>query len=47
MLTQTLPVLAVLIALVALSEWLARRTWMRHLGAALSGVSSQGIAHLP
>jgi len=33
--TQTLSVIAVLVALVALSEWLARRTWMRHLGAAL------------
>ncbi|HSG90191.1 MAG TPA: DUF819 family protein [Pseudomonadales bacterium] len=35
MFTQTLPILAMLVALVALSEWLARRTWMRHLGAAL------------
>lgn len=35
MFTQTLSVIAVLVALVALSEWLARRTWMRHLGAAL------------
>jgi len=35
MFTETLPVAAVLVALVALSEWLARRTWMRHLGAAL------------
>ncbi len=35
MFTETLSVIAVLIALVALSEWLARRTWMRHLGAAL------------
>jgi len=35
MFTETLPVVAVLIALVAISEWLARRTWMRHLGAAL------------
>lgn len=27
--------LAALVALVALAEWLARRTWLRHLGAAL------------
>lgn len=33
--TETLPVVAVLAALIALAEWLARRTWMRHLGAAL------------
>ncbi len=35
MFTETLPVIAVLVALVGLSEWLARRTWLRHLGAAL------------
>ncbi len=35
MFVETLPVIAVLVALIALSEWLARRTWMRHLGAAL------------
>lgn len=35
MFTQTLPVVAVLVAVIAASEWLARRTWARHLGAAL------------
>lgn len=35
MFSETLPVIAVLVVLVALSEWLARRTWLRHLGAAL------------
>lgn len=35
MLSQPFAVIAVLVALVALSEWLARRTWLRHLGAAL------------
>lgn len=35
MFSDPLSVTAILVALVALSEWLARRTWMRHLGAAL------------
>jgi len=35
MLSQPFAVIAVLVALVALSEWLSRRTWLRHLGAAL------------
>lgn len=44
MFTQTLPVIAVLVALIALSEWLARRTWMRHLGAALMVIVFTAIA---
>ena len=35
MFTEPVPVLAVLGALVAVSEWLAQRTWLRHLGSAL------------
>lgn len=35
MFSQPAAVVAALIALVALSEWLSRRTWLRHLGAAL------------
>ena len=35
MFTGALSVVAVLLALVALADWLERHTWMRHLGAAL------------
>ncbi len=35
MFTGALSITAVLLILVAVSEWLARYTWMRHLGAAL------------
>lgn len=35
MFSDPLSLAAVLVVLVALSEWLARRTWLRHLGAAL------------
>ena len=35
MLESTLSIAAVLAALIAISEWLATRTWLRHFGAAL------------
>ncbi|WP_439100257.1 DUF819 family protein [Congregibacter sp.] len=35
MFTSSLTIAAVLAALIALSEWLATRTWLRHFGAAL------------
>ncbi|WOJ97087.1 DUF819 family protein [Congregibacter brevis] len=35
MFVSTLSIAAVLAALIALSEWLATRTWLRHFGAAL------------
>ena len=35
MLSQPFAIVGALVALVALSEWLTRRTWLRHLGAAL------------
>ncbi|WP_439106174.1 DUF819 family protein [Congregibacter sp.] len=35
MFTSTLSIAAVLAALIAISEWLATRTWLRHFGAAL------------
>jgi uncharacterized membrane protein len=44
MLSQPLAVVAALVALVALSEWLARRTWMRHLGAALLVIVLTAVA---
>jgi len=44
MFTETLPVATALVALVALSEWLARRTWMRHLGAALLVIVLTAVA---
>jgi uncharacterized membrane protein len=42
--TGALPVVAFLVALIAVSEWLARRTWMRHLGAALMVIVFTAIA---
>lgn len=39
-----IPVVAALVALVALAEWLERRTWLRHLGAALLVIVLTAIA---
>ncbi len=44
MLTGPLPILGALVAIVALSEWLARRTWLRHLGAALLVIVLTAVA---
>jgi uncharacterized membrane protein len=42
--SDPVPVLAALVALVALSEWLARRTVLRHLGAALLVIVLTAVA---
>ena len=44
MITAPLALIAALVALVALAEWLARRTWLRHLGAALLVIVLTAIA---
>ncbi|MDJ0939663.1 MAG: DUF819 family protein [Woeseiaceae bacterium] len=44
MLTDTVSILAVLVGLIAVSEWLARSTWLRHLGAALLVILLTAIA---
>jgi uncharacterized membrane protein len=44
MLAEPPALIAALVALVALSEWLARHTWMRHLGAALLVIVLTAVA---
>lgn len=39
-----IPLVAALVALVALAEWLTRRTWLRHLGAALLVIVLTAVA---
>ena len=39
-----IPVIAALVALVALAEWLERNTWLRHLGAALLVIVLTAVA---
>ena len=44
MISAPLPLIAALVALVALAEWLARRTFLRHLGAALLVIVLTAVA---
>ncbi|MEL7449027.1 MAG: DUF819 family protein [Pseudomonadota bacterium] len=44
MFSDPLPLAAVLVGFVALSEWLARRTWLRHFGAALLVILLTAVA---
>ena len=44
MISSPLPLIAALIALVALAEWLARKTFLRHLGAALLVIVLTAVA---